>query len=168
MNRPQSNEFAPYYSTYIDTVSENVMGELEHQAISFPAFLNSIIPDKASYAYAEGKWTIKELVGHLIDTERIMAYRALCIARNDQTRFPGFEENEYVKNAHFNQRSLGSLAEEFAAVRKANMYLFKSLNEDELSRMGTASEKAVSVKALLYICAGHVNHHRKVIEERYL
>ena len=168
MNRPQPDEFDPYYATYINTVSENVLGELEHQAISFPAFLKQIPDIKAYYAYAEGKWTVKEVVGHMIDTERIMAYRALRIARNDQTPLASFEENDYVANASFNDRSLESLAEEFEAVRIANIHLFKHLTEDELIRKGTASNKPVSVRALLYILVGHVNHHRNIIEERYL
>lgn len=168
MNRPQPDEFAPYYATYIDKVSENVLGELEHQINSLTNFLKNIPDEKAYYAYAEGKWTIKEVVGHMIDTERIMAYRALRIARKDETPLASFEENEYVANAFFNDRSLESLAEEFAAVRSGNVYLFKYLSEEELSRMGTASGKRVSVRALLYIIVGHANHHRQVIEERYL
>ena len=168
MNQPDSNEFAPFYLTYIETVSENVMDELEHQAVSFSEFLKSISEEKAFYAYADGKWTIKELAGHVIDTERIMTYRALTISRQDKTVLPGFEENEYVKNAHFNDRSLASLAEEFAAVRKSNLYFFKSLTDVELQYMGTANGKAISVRALLYIIAGHLNHHKKILTERYL
>src|SRR5687768_8854544 len=151
MKRPQPDEFDPYYGTYINTVSENVLGELEHQAIAFSTFLKQIPDIKAYYAYAEGKWSVKEVVGHMIDTERIMAYRALRIARNDQTPLASFEENDYVANATFNDRSLASLAEEFEAVRISNIYLFKHLSEDELNRRGTASNKPVSVRALLYI-----------------
>ena len=168
MNRPQDDEFAPYYATYVNTVSENVLGEMEHQATSFPALLKLISDEKAYYAYAEGKWTIKEVVGHMIDTERIMAYRALRIARNDKTPLASFEENDYVTNASFNDRSLQSLTDEFAAVRRANSYFFNSLTEEEYNRRGTASEKPVSVRALLYILVGHVNHHRRILEERYL
>ena len=168
MNRPQPDEFDAYYATYINTVSENVLGELEHQATSFPMFLKAISDEKAYYAYAEGKWTVKEVVGHMIDTERIMAYRALRIARNDQTPLASFEENDYVANASFNDRSLASLAEEFEAVRIANIHLFRHLSEDEINRRGTASNKPVSVRALLYILVGHVNHHRNIIEQRYL
>lgn len=168
MNRPQANEHAPFYGTYIDTVSDNVIAELEHQVNSFPSFLKGLTQDKATYAYSEGKWTIKELVGHVIDTERIMAYRALRIARADLTPLPGFEENDYVANAHFAERSMDSLAEEFAILRKANMYLIKSFNDDEISRIGTSNGGPMSVRALIYILAGHVNHHRRIIEERYL
>lgn len=168
MKRPQADEYPVFYKKYIDTVSDNVVAELEHQANSFLSFLKGITSDKATYAYAEGKWTIKELVGHVIDTERIMAYRLLTIGRNDKTALPGFEENDYVKNAHFADRTLESLAEEFAALRKVNMYLVKSFNEEEVNRRGTANGSPISVLALIYILAGHLNHHRKIIEERYL
>lgn len=168
MNRPLPEEYPTFYKGYIDTVSENVLAELDHQINSFPAFLRGLTEDKACSAYAEGKWTIKELTGHVIDTERIMAYRTLRIARNDSTPLAGFEENDYVANAHFADRTLDSLAEEFALLRSSNMYLIKSLNETELERVGISNEKPVSVRALVYILAGHVNHHRRIIEERYL
>ena len=168
MNRPQANEHAPYYKTYMDTVSDNVIAELEHQVNSFPSFLKGLSQDKATYAYAEGKWTIMQLVGHVIDTERIMAYRALRIARADLTPLPGFDENDYVANAHFAERNMDSLAEEFAILRKANMYLIKSFNDDEINRLGKSNGSPMSVRALIFILAGHVNHHRMIIEERYL
>lgn len=168
MNRPQSNEYAPFYGKYIDTVSENVLGELEHQANSFHEFLNSIPEEKVLYAYAEGKWTVKELVGHVIDTERIMAYRALTFARGDANQLPGFEENDYVKKARFNDHTLSALANEFAALRRANVFLFRSFNGDDLNSMGVASGREISVRALLYIIAGHVNHHKNILNERYL
>lgn len=168
MNRPQPEEYPVFYKGYVDTVSDDVLTELEQQRESFPAFLNSIAEDKAGFAYAEGKWTVKELVGHVVDTERIMAYRTLRIARNDSTPLAGFEENDYVRNAHFADRSLQSLAEEFSLLRGANMFLIKSLNEAETDRRGISNEKPVSVRALVYIIAGHLNHHRRILEERYL
>jgi hypothetical protein len=168
MNRPQPGEFAPFTKAYIDTVSDNVVAELEHQINSFSSFLKGISSDKASYAYAEGKWTLKEVVGHINDTERIMAYRALRIARGDKTPLPGFEEKDYVANAHFADRTLESLAEEFVVLRTANMFLIKSFTEEEVNRTGTSNGTPMSVKALIYILAGHLNHHRKIIEERYL
>ncbi len=168
MNRPTAEEHPPYFKKYIDTVSDNVAGELEYQITSFTRFLKTISEEKSCFAYAEGKWTIKELVGHMIDTERIMAYRILRFSRNDQTPLSGFDENEFVAHAHFNDRTLNSLAEEFALVREANMFLIKSLNETELNRTGSASGNSISVKALIYILAGHVNHHRAIIEERYV
>ena len=168
MKRPQADEFPQFYKTYIDTVSDNVVAALEHQINSFPAFLNGIPGDKASFAYAEGKWTLKELLGHVNDTERIMAYRALRIARNDKTPLPGFDENNYVLNAHFADRTIESLADEFATLRKANMLLIKSFSEEEVSRVGISNNLPISVRGLIYILAGHLNHHRRIIEERYL
>ncbi|WP_276360317.1 DinB family protein [Daejeonella sp. H1SJ63] len=168
MNRPKADEYPLFYKGYIDTVKDDVLTELEQQAESFPLFLKGIPEVKASFAYAEGKWTIKELVGHVIDTERIMAYRLLRISRNDTTPLAGFEENHYVANAHFSDRSLISMADEFATVRKANMFLIKSLNEEELGRVGIANEKPISSGALLFIMAGHLNHHRRILQERYL
>jgi hypothetical protein len=168
MKRPQAEEFPLFYKGYVDTVSDDVLAELEQQSDTFAALLGNVPQDKASFAYAEGKWTIKELAGHVIDTERIMAYRALRIARNDATPLPGFDENDYVSNAHFADRSLGSLAEEFAALRKANMYLIRSLNGTEIDRSGISNEKPISVRALIYIMAGHVNHHSAILKQRYL
>jgi len=168
MNRPQANEYPVFYKGYIDTVNEDVLAELEHQIESFQALLKEIPEEKASFAYAEGKWTIIELLGHILDTERIMAYRALRIARNDATPLAGFEENDYVANAHFEDRSLGSMAEEFEHLRKSNLFLIKSLNETELARVGISNEKPISAKALVFIIAGHLNHHMRILKERYL
>jgi hypothetical protein len=168
MKPPQAEEFPIFYKGYVDTVSDDVLAELEQQIESFSALLKNVPKEKASFAYAEGKWTIKELAGHVIDTERIMAYRALRISRNDATPLPGFDENNYVSNAHFADRSLESLAEEFAALRKANMYLIRSLNEIEIDRSGISNEKPISVRALIYIMAGHVNHHAAILKQRYL
>jgi hypothetical protein len=168
MKPPQADEHAAFYQKYIETVGDNVLAELDHQASAFPDFLNGISVDKESFAYAEGKWTIKELVGHIIDTERIMVYRALRVGRNDKTPLPGFEENDYVENAHFSDRTLQSLAEEFSVLRKANMYLIRSFTDEEIERTGVSNGTAISVRALIFILAGHLNHHRRIIEERYL
>jgi len=168
MKRPLAEEFPLFYKGYVDTVSDDVLTELEQQMESFPALLRNVPMEKASFAYAEGKWTIQELAGHVIDTERIMAYRALRISRNDATPLPGFDENDYVSNAHFADRSLESLADEFAALRKANMYLIRSLNETEIARSGISNEKPISVRALIFIMAGHVNHHAAILKQRYL
>jgi len=168
MKRPLAEEFPLFYKGYVDTVSDDVLTELEQQMESFPALLRNVPLEKASFAYAEGKWTIQELAGHVIDTERIMAYRALRISRNDATPLPGFDENDYVSNAHFADRSLESLADEFAALRKANMYLIRSLNETEIARSGISNEKPISVRALIFIMAGHVNHHAAILKQRYL
>lgn len=167
MNPPQIQEYPTWYKPYIDLVNGDVLEILEKQITEIPTFINSIAA-KADYAYAPGKWTIKELLGHIIDTERVMAYRLLCFARNDKSKLPGFDENEYASSAHFADRSIQSLAEEFAAVRKANMFLLNSLNEEELSRTGIANNNPISVKALVFILAGHAMHHINIVKERYL
>jgi len=167
MNRPQPHEYPEWGAQYINLVDQDdVLILLEKQSEEFPEFLNNFI-EKADYAYAPGKWTIKELAGHMIDTERILCYRLLSFARGESSPLPGFEEDEYVKNAHFADRSLHSIGEEFSLLRRANQYLFKSLNEAALSRLGTASGRLISVRAILFVIAGHVIHHTKIIKERY-
>ncbi|WP_134089637.1 DinB family protein [Olivibacter sp. XZL3] len=168
MSQLRSDEYPAFYATYIDTVFGDVMQVLNEQITSFPAFLDAVPAGRSEYAYAEGKWTIKEVVGHVLDTERIMAYRALRFARNDTKALPGFEQEEFVTNARFNERSLRSLAEEFVLLRKSNMALFNTFNETEQSRRGLASDRLISVRAFFYIIAGHLNHHRNIIKERYL
>jgi len=167
MNRPQTHEYPAWGETYIKLVEGEVMEILERQATEFADFINSLI-EKADYAYAPGKWTIKEVIGHIIDTERILVYRLTCFARNEQQALPGFEEDEYVGQADFASRSLLSFANEFHLLRKANMYLFKSLREDVLNHRGIASGRQITVRALLFVIAGHLIHHSQVIKERYL
>jgi hypothetical protein len=168
MHRPQPEEFAVFYQKYIDMVGDDVINELGAQSSFFGEFLNTIPKEKENYAYAEDKWTVKEVVGHVIDTERIMTYRLTCFARKDEKEIPGFDENAYVTNAHFNDRSIDSLAKEFESLRSANMFLFRSLSEAELNRKGIANGNPVSVRALLFVIAGHLKHHCKIIIERYL
>jgi len=166
MNRPQTHEYPEWGQNYISQVDGDVLAILNEQVTSFPNFINNLI-EKGDYAYAPGKWTIKELVGHMIDTERILIYRLLCFARGEAASLPGFEEDDYVANAHFKDRSLFSMSEEFALLRKSNMYLINSFNEEELSRMGSANGKQMSVRAIVYVLAGHVIHHTRIIKERY-
>lgn len=132
------------------------------------SFFRSIPPEKENYRYAEGKWTPKDILLHLIDAERIFAYRALRIARNDKTALPGFEENDYVIEANAEERSMESLLEEYFDVRKATISLFLSFSADALKRLGEASGFSVSVRAIGYIILGHEKHHANVIIERYL
>ncbi|MGY4383308.1 putative damage-inducible protein DinB [Pedobacter sp. UYP24] len=167
MNRPQTNEYPIWGETYIKLVDGDVIDMLERQVTEFADFINSL-EEKADYAYAPGKWTIKELIGHIIDTERILVYRVTSFARNELQPIPGFDEESYVANAHFADRSLTSFAEEFSLLRKANLYLIKSLTEEDLSRSGTASERKITVKAIVYILAGHIMHHSAVIKDKYL
>ena len=168
MNQLRSDEYPAVHAAYIDTVTGDVTELLNDQLTTFPEFLASIPAGKSEFAYAEGKWTIKEVVGHVIDTERIMAYRALRFGRNDTKELAGFEPDDFVANARFNERSLDSFAEEFVLVRKSSLALFSHFNEHELARKGLASERLTSVRAFMYIIAGHLNHHRNIIRERYL
>jgi hypothetical protein len=163
MNLPQPKKYADYPAL----VKGDVIALLEHQAIEFPDFLTSIA-DRADYAYAPGKWTIKEMAGHIIDTERVLVYRLTAIARGEQNSLPGFDEDDYVLKAHFTDRNLISFSEEFNLMRKANLYFFRSLNEDELNRTGIASGKEISARRLLFTIAGHLIHHIEIIKERYL
>jgi hypothetical protein len=168
MNPLKSDEYPVSWEPYIEVVNKEPKQVLKEQLISFPAFLADIPASKAEYAYAEGKWTIKEVLGHVIDTERIMAYRALRFARNDIQSLPGYDEEVFVKNAHFNDYSLDHYAEEFTLLRKSNLFLIESFNTIELSRSGLANERLVSVRAIIYVIAGHLAHHRNIIQERYL
>ncbi|WP_207429222.1 DinB family protein [Pedobacter sp. SYSU D00535] len=168
MNRPQADEYAAFYQKYIETVGDDVLEELKVQPDLVTTRLGGLPAEKADYAYAEGKWTIKELVGHMIDTERVMAYRLLRVSRNDDTPLPGFDENTFVSNSTFKSRDLGSLIEEFATVRKANLYLIGALSEEQLNRRGTASNCPVTTRSLLFIMAGHVKHHLTILQDRYL
>ena len=124
--------------------------------------------DKFDYRYAEGKWTIKDIIQHIIDAERIFSYRALRFARNDKAELPGFEENEYVEEANGNQRSIMELLTELSSVRHATLLLFKSFNEEQVCRVGIASNNPMSVRAIGFVIIGHQNHHQKIFEERYL
>ena len=159
----------PFYDSYIDLVKDSdILFTLDEQMNFTYAFLSTIDEKKADYAYAEGKWTIKDIVGHLIDSERVFAYRALRFARKDKTELPGFGQDDYARNAESSSRTLADLAEELLMLRKTNMYLFNSLSDDMMKQTGIASGGEISVEALLYIIAGHQKHHMKVINDRYL
>lgn len=167
MNRPQASEYPAWAETYIKLVDGDVINILEEQSRDFSDFIESLSPI-ADHAYAPGKWTVKELIGHIIDTERILVYRITSFARGEKQSLPGFEEDEYVANAHFADRSLQSFAKEFEVLRKANLFLIHSLNEKDLDSSGTASGRQISVRAIVYVLAGHIMHHTAIIKERYL
>lgn len=168
-SRPAADEFAPYYGKYIDLVPGNdVMAALDRQSRSSRAALGTIDDARGTHRYAPGKWSINEVVGHLIDAERIFAYRALRIARADETPLASFEQDDYVRNANSDATSLSALADEFALVRQANLAMFRQFREAEWKRRGTASGKTVSVRALGYIIAGHELHHLSLLQSRYL
>lgn len=169
MPKPHTGEYPAYFEGYINQVEVTDIQEAV-KLLSYPLtyfFLN--LPDeKGDYAYAEGKWTIKDLVQHIIDTERIMQYRLLRVARNDSTPLPGFDENLYAQAAQANERTFITLKEEFKALRKSTDLLISSLTENQLTNSGIASDKKVTANAIAFILFGHLIHHKKIIEERYL
>lgn len=167
--RPATDEYAPYYSTYIDEVTEpDVVAVLSAARQSTAEFLAGLDEKQAAFRYAPGKWSLREVVGHLSDSERIFAYRLLRVARGDTTPLAGFEENDYVPAGQFERRPLADVAQEFASVRDATLTLLGGLDAEALARRGTASGKPVSARALAFIIAGHEKHHLGVIRERYL
>jgi hypothetical protein len=169
MNRPEKDEYNEYYETYISLVPETeIVPLLENQIAEVQNLCAAIPEEKASLAYAEGKWTIKEVIGHLADAEKIFSYRAFRIARADQTPIEGFEQDGYIEHSRFNERTLADLTEEFFRLREANNYFFRNLNDEAWRRVGTANNNEISVRALAYITVGHVRHHLNVLKTRYL
>lgn len=167
--RPGADEHAPYYGKYVALVPDgDLMEIMADQRKESWHLITGISESRGGHAYAPGKWTIREVVAHVIDTERIFAYRALRIARGDQTPLPGFDENRYAPESLANERTLTDLAEEFALVRRSNLALLKSLNAAAAARRGTASDNPVTVRAIAWIMAGHVAHHMGILRERYL
>jgi len=166
--RPGADEFAPYYGRYIDRVPDgDILELLEAQLPEVMDVLDDVGEDRAGYRYEPGKWSIREVIGHIADTERVMAYRAMRIARKDRTPLPGFDENDFVANANFETRTLLSLVDEWATVRRATQALLEGLDPSAADERGTASENPVSVRALAYIIHGHVLHHLTILRERY-
>lgn len=170
MNLPEQNEYPEYYAGYINNVPKNleIIKALEDGRNKVQSLIKAIPEEKGIFSYAEGKWSIKEVFGHLADSERIFAYRALCIARGESKSLPGFEQDDYVQMANFNKRSFNSLAEELLQLRNANITLFKSFNDETLMRRGRANNYEFTVRAFLYIITGHELHHLKILKEKYI
>ena len=169
MAKPQSGEYPSYFNGYIQKVEQDSVQELVN-TLSHPLtyFFLNLPDDRADFRYAEDKWTLKDMLQHIIDTERIMQYRLLRIARNDQTPLPGFDENQYAASAEANNRTFIELKEEFKALRKSTDLLLKSLKEIQLKQIGNASNHPVTANAIAFIIFGHLLHHKQIIEERYL
>jgi hypothetical protein len=166
--RPVPGEYAPFYETYISKVKGNdIVGILEAQRLQMAQLFAARSERDGNFRYAPDKWTVKEVLGHVNDSERIFAYRALRIARGDQTPLSGFEQDDYVRDGNFAERALADVAEEFGFVRAATIAFFKSLQKDAWQRRGVANKNEVSVRALAFIVAGHELHHRLILEERY-
>ena len=169
MPRPDLSRVPVYNHHYISQVEgENLNEILSKQAITITAFLNELPKEKRDYRYGPDKWTIKEVLQHIMDTERVFAYRALCIARGEQQSLPGFDENLYADNAQCSNRKWSEMIEEFRAIRRATEIMFASFNESQLDATGTASGWPVYVLGIGYLTAGHVQHHLNIIQERYL
>ncbi len=167
-SRPEPGEYAPFYETYVGLIQGNdIVPILESQRLQMIQQFAGRSERDGNFRYAPGKWTVKEVLGHVNDAERIFSYRALRIARGDQTPLSGFEQDDYVKAGGFGERSLAELAEEFAHVRSASVALFRSLGKEAWTLRGVASNHQVSVRAMAFIVAGHELHHRRILEERY-
>jgi hypothetical protein len=167
IERPVESEYAPFYAGYIAKITDvDVLEMLERQSDQLRELASAASPEQQEFRYAPGKWSVREVVGHLIDGERIFGYRAFRIGRGDQTPLPGFDENEYVAASDYDRRDLMSLADEFALVRAANLAVFRGLSGKERRRLGTANGHPVSVRALAFIMAGHVEHHVALLGER--
>lgn len=168
MSRPEATEYAPYYGRYIDLVTEgDIVPALEKQTGETAKLLESIDEKRSAFRYAPDKWSIKQLVGHIADTERVFTYRALTIGRGDTVALPGFEQEDWMRNSDFDRWSFADLRENLAAVRRASLLLFRNLPQEAWMRTGTASGNPVSVRALAYMALGHERHHLRVLREKY-
>jgi hypothetical protein len=167
--RPKPDEFLPYYGTYINRVPDgDIVDTLSRQITETIAFFKSIPESKVDYQYAPGKWTIRQIMGHLSDGERVFQYRAFRFSRADATPVPGFEENDYVANAPFARVSMEKLIAEFEYLRRASIYMFSNLDAEAMGRVGVANGNPVSVRAIAFIMAGHELHHIQIVKDRYL
>ena len=169
MKRPENTEYAEWYAGYVGSVGEtDIVSVLQKQIDEIKEIFAGISEEKGLYRYAEGKWTIKEVLSHLIDGERVFAYRAFRISRKDETPLAGFDQDPYIENSNSNDRTIPDLVEELALLRQANMFIFRNLKERDWDIFGTASDNKITVRALAYIMAGHIRHHLKILQERYL
>ena len=167
--KPEKSEYLPFYERYVARVPDgDVVATLANQIGETLELLRSLPASVATYRYAPDKWSVSELVGHIIDSERVFASRAQRFARNDPTAMPGFEQDDYVRNSTFEAYPLSELASELEAVRQSTVYLFRHMDEEAWTRRGIANNAEVSVRALAYITAGHELHHREILQTRYL
>jgi uncharacterized damage-inducible protein DinB len=170
IHKPHSGDIAEFYQKYIDLVPQtnDLLDELYQQHLDTVDLVTSLDDETLQFAYAPGKWTIQDILMHLMDCERIFCFRALAIARNDQTPLPGFDENSYAKNTNANSRRILDIVREFSVLRSSTIELFRSFDATQLARIGNANGKAVKASALAWVICGHEIHHRNIIEERYI
>lgn len=168
IGRPSEVEFAPFYAGYVSLVPEtDIIGVLEAQADDVRRQTRAFIPKREQFRYADGKWSVREMFGHVTDAERVFGFRAFCFSRGDENTLPGFDQNDYVARSDVDRRPLADLVEEFGQLRQANLAVLRRLDDAAWRRTGTASGNLVSVRALAYIMAGHVRHHLQVLTTRY-
>lgn len=166
--RPRPDEYAPSYEPYVARVPEDdVVTALEGQSGEIAAALSSVPPDRETFRYAPGKWTVREVVGHVLDSERVFGYRALAIARGETASLPAFDENEYARTAGHDRTPLPSLLEELTHLRASHVAMFRHLDDEAWGRVGTANARSVTPRALAYVLVGHGRHHLAVLAERY-
>lgn len=168
MRRPADTEYAPHYATYVSQVLEaDGLGVLEKQAKELRNMASSIAADRETFRYEPGKWSVREVFGHMIDTERVFGHRAFSIGRGEQQPLPRFDQDEYLAASDFNARPLAALTNEFAVVREANLLVLRHLKDRDWDRSGTVGGHPMSARALAFIMAGHVRHHVQILQERY-
>jgi hypothetical protein len=168
LDRPETSEYAPFYAGYVGLVPErDPLAVLEAQPAELGRLAASVVRERETHRYAPGKWSVREIFGHLTDGERVFGYRAFCISRGDMASLPGFDENAYIAGSQYDERALAELASDFAALRETNLALLRRLAPDAWARTGTANGTAVTVRALAFIMAGHVRHHLGVLRSRY-
>ncbi len=167
--KPPKNAYGEYFGRYIDLVkSENLFAELEESLVQIDSFWSSLSEEKSNFRYSEGKWSIKELLQHIMDTERIFNYRALSIARGEKTALLGYDHDEYAMSSKADSRNWNDMLEEYKIIRKSTLLLFKGFDNDQLDLIGTANGLPLSARAVGFICVGHEMHHLSVVKERYL
>lgn len=166
--RPTASDYAPPHAGYVSLVpEEDAVAAIEQQSAETQRLLSMLDDERASHRYEDGKWSVKQVLGHMIDSEQILRYRALAIARGESAPLPGFDENAYVENANFDEWKVGDLAELYAITRRATILFFRNLAEEAWDRRGIANDNAVSVRGLAFVIVGHERHHLKVLRERY-
>ncbi len=167
--KPNENEYAPYYKSYVDLISsENIVEILEEQILKVEQLFNNLDEEKSNYRYSENKWSIKEVLGHLIDSERIFTCRALRVSRGDPNQLVTFDENLFIQESNYSSIPFNILLEEFILLRKSTVIMFKGMTDKMMLRMGLINNIDISVRAIAYIIAGHTQHHLNVIKKRYL
>ena len=168
MQRPGPTEYIPYFDRYISLVTEeDVLGLLEHQIVEIRALLEPLSPERSQFRYADGKWSVRAMVDHLIDAERLFGYRAFCVSRGETQSLPGFDQNDYASRSNADRVDLSALLDEWEAVRRGNLMTMRRFSDEAWRRVGSADGGPISTRALAFILAGHIRHHQRVLVDSY-